>query len=174
MSRTIAAVVLRFVALLLAQVLILNNINLFGYVEPMIYVWFILLLPVGTPKWLVLLLSFLVGFCVDIFSGQVGFHTAVATFTGFARPLFLNSVASNQQTTDFDIPSSATMGLVPFLIYVSVLTFVHVFLLIAIETFRWSEVLPMLLRIALSAVASILLIVICDLIFFARSSGKNK
>lgn len=174
MSRTIAMVVLRFVALLLVQVLILDNINLFGYVEPMIYIWFILLLPLGTPKWLVLLLSFLVGFCVDIFSGQVGFHTAVATFTGFARPLFLGSMASNQQTTDFDIPSSATMGLVPFLVYASVLTFVHVFLLIAIETFRWSEVLPMLLRIALSAAASILLIVLCDLIFFSRSSSACK
>ena len=88
MSRSIIWGIVRFLVLLCTQVLVLDNINLFGYVEPMLYIWFILLLPIKTPKWLVLILSFLMGFCVDIFAGQVGFHTAVSTFTGFLRPIF--------------------------------------------------------------------------------------
>ncbi len=170
MSRTIWVVALRFVALLAIQVLVLNNINLFGYVEPMLYVWFILLLPIGTPKWLVLILSFLMGFGVDIFSGQVGFHTLVSTFTGLLRQIFIGPLAISPQTSANDTPCSANMGWLSYIAYCGILTFVHVLLVIAIETFRWSEVLPMLLRVALSAAATLLLMVVCEFIFFKPSS----
>lgn len=166
MNNSILFTALRFLALLAVQVLILNNINLFGYVEPIIYVWFILLLPIRTPKWLVLILSFLIGFCVDIFLGQVGFHTAVSVFSGFIRPIFLSPLNANQQQESNNIPTSSNMGFLPYLGYVSVITFVHIFLLIAIESFRWAEILPMLMRIILSSVSSIFLIMICELMFF--------
>ncbi len=166
MIRNILSAALQFIALLSAQILILNNINLFGYVEPMIYIWFILLLPYRTPKWAVLLLSFLMGFCIDIFSGQVGFHTAVSVFTGFIRPIFIGSSESNQQLNSFDAPTSSNMGFVPYLGYISILTVIHIALLVFIETFRWSEILQILLRVGLSSVVTILLMVICDLIFF--------
>lgn len=166
MIRNISITALQFIALLSAQILILNNVNLFGYVEPMIYIWFMLLLPYKTPKWAVLLLSFLMGFCVDIFSGQVGFHTAVSVFTGFIRPIFIGSFETNQQTSSFDIPTSSSMSFAPYLGYISILTIIHIALLITIETFRWSEILQTLLRIGLSSVATILLMIICDLIFF--------
>src|SRR5574344_613954 len=106
MSRSIIWGIVQFLVLLCTQVLVLDNINLFGYVEPMLYIWFILLLPIKTPKWLVLILSFLMGFCVDIFAGQVGFHTAVSTFTGFLRPIFFLQINSDNQFSAFDIPSS--------------------------------------------------------------------
>ncbi len=170
MSKTIWLVAFRFVALLAVQVLILNNINLFGYAEPMLYIWFILLLPVGTPKWLVLILSFLMGFSVDVFSGGVGIHTAVSTLTAAMRPIFLSSFESNQQSSAQEVPCSKNMGWLTFFAYISILTFVHVLLVISIETFRWSEILPILLRSSLSAVATIILIALCDIIFFRSSS----
>lgn len=169
MSRSIIWGIVQFVVLLFTQVLVLDNINFLGYVESMLYIWFILLLPIKTPKWLVLILSFLMGFCVDIFAGQVGFHTAVSTFTGFLRPLFLSSVNADKQLSSFDFPSSETMGFMPYVAYVSVLTFVHIFALIMIETFRWSEILQVLLRAGLSSVVTILLILLCDTLFFRNS-----
>ena len=77
MSRSIIWGIVRFLVLLCTQVLVLDNINLFGYVEPMLYIWFILLLPIKTPKWLVLILSFLMGFCVDIFAGHQDIFRAI-------------------------------------------------------------------------------------------------
>lgn len=171
MSKSILLTALRFILLLTVQVLILNNINLFGLVEPLLYVWFILLLPLRTPKWAVLLLSFLMGFCVDIFSGQVGFHTAVSVFTGFIRPLFLGALLTNSHNEANDTPTSANMGFMPYFGYVSILMIIHTFTLIAIESLRWSEILQYLLRSSLSSLAGIVLILICDMIFFP--SSKN-
>lgn len=171
MSKSILLTALRFILLLAVQVLILNNINLFGLMEPLLYVWFILLLPLRTPKWAVLLLSFLMGFCVDIFSGQVGFHTAVSVFTGFIRPLFLGALLTNSHNEAHDTPTSANMGFMPYLGYVSILMIIHTFTLIAIESLHWSEILQYLLRSSLSSLAGIVLILICDMVFFP--SSKN-
>ena len=83
MSRTIFSTLLQFVLIALVQILLLNNIKVFGYIEPMLYIWFIILLPNNFPKWLVMILGFFMGLTVDLFSAQVGFHTATATFTAF-------------------------------------------------------------------------------------------
>ena len=43
--------IIRFVFLVLLQVLILNNIQFSGYINPYFYIYFILLLPFDTPRW---------------------------------------------------------------------------------------------------------------------------
>jgi rod shape-determining protein MreD len=67
MINNIITSILRFVVLILVQVLILNNIHLGGYINPYLYVLFILLLPIETPKWAVLILAFFLGLGVDIY-----------------------------------------------------------------------------------------------------------
>ena len=57
---------IRFVVLVLIQVMILNNIQVSGFINPYMYVLFILLLPFETPNWLLLLLSFFLGLSVDV------------------------------------------------------------------------------------------------------------
>ena len=54
-----------FVILLVAQVLVLNHIHLFGYATPLLYVYFALTLRRGTPRWAVLLWCFAMGLAVD-------------------------------------------------------------------------------------------------------------
>ena len=43
-----------FVMLILFQLLIFNNIEFSGYVNPFVYVMFILILPVAIPSWILL------------------------------------------------------------------------------------------------------------------------
>ena len=47
-----------FILLVFLQVFILNNIQFSGYINPYIYVLFILALPFETPKWLLLITAF--------------------------------------------------------------------------------------------------------------------
>ena len=81
MSRTIFITILQFILISLAQILLLNNVQLFGYVQPLLYIWFLILLPNNTPKWLLMILGFSLGLTMDLFSTQLGFHTATATLT---------------------------------------------------------------------------------------------
>lgn len=164
MTKTIFITILEFALIALAQILLLNNIQLFGYIEPILYIWFIILLPNNFPKWLVMLLGFLMGFTIDMFSAQIGFHTATATFTATVKPMFL-SWFTNHFDNDTFVPSSREMGFTNFLGFVSVIVFLHTAIFVSIETFKFTEILQMLIRISLSSIVSITLILICDALF---------
>ncbi len=85
--------IIRFVVLVLLQVAVFNNIQLSGFLNPYVYILFILLLPFETPSWLLLILSFLIGFCIDIFSNTIGLHASACVFMGYMRPFVLNLIS---------------------------------------------------------------------------------
>lgn len=164
MSKQIITTIIQFILIAAAQILLLNNIQLFGYLEPIIYVWFIILLPNNMPKWLVMILGFLMGFTVDMFSAQLGFHTATATLTATVKPLliswFLNAFDDN-----VIVPSTRDLGFINFLLFISITVFLHTLVYNCIETFSFSEIWQLLLRIFVSTLVSIILILICDALF---------
>lgn len=85
--------IIRFIVLLLLQVMVFNNIQLSGFLNPYLYVLFILLLPFETPPWLLLVLSFFMGLSVDVFSNTLGIHASACVFMGFLRPFILNYIS---------------------------------------------------------------------------------
>ncbi|MBK7213699.1 MAG: rod shape-determining protein MreD [Bacteroidales bacterium] len=106
MSRIVVVNIARFFLLILLQVLVLNRISFFGFLNPYVYILFIFLLPFETPGWLVLILSFITGLSVDAFSGTMGLHTAAAVFAGFVKPGVVKLVG---EKPDYDITTQPTM-----------------------------------------------------------------
>jgi rod shape-determining protein MreD len=88
--------IVRFIVLLMVQVLVINQIELTGYVNPYIYILFIMMLPINMNKHMVLLLSLLMGLSVDIFSNTVGMHTSACLLIGFLRPYLLHFIAPRE------------------------------------------------------------------------------
>src|SRR4051812_18702722 len=89
----ILLILLRFLVLVAIQVLVLNNVQLGGYINPFLYVMFILMLPVRFPKIVVLLLSLLTGIVIDMFSNTMGMHAAACLMMGYLRPGWLRILA---------------------------------------------------------------------------------
>ncbi len=82
-----------FILLILLQVLLFNNIQFSGYVNPYVYIMFILLLPVEIPSWLLLIISFFTGLIIDLFTGTPGMHTSATVLAGFVRPYVLRIIS---------------------------------------------------------------------------------
>ena len=78
-----------FIVLCLAQALVFNHIHLLGHATILLYVYFIVMFPRNYPHWSILLWSFALGLCVDIFSNTPGLAAASLTFTGFLQPYLL-------------------------------------------------------------------------------------
>ena len=154
-----------FVFISVSQVFIFNNFHLLGYINPMIYVWFILMLPYKTPNWAVLLLSFAMGLTIDVLSFGQGFHAAILTLIGLLRLFLLNLYVGNRDVTFWQRPTLSDIGFAQFVSYVSILVFIHHFFYFALEMFRPAEVLPFLIRVILSSLATISVILICDITF---------
>src|SRR5690606_12959433 len=81
--------IVRFIVLVFLQVLMLNNVNLAGYINPYLYIFFFLLFPLDGDKFLLIFLSFLLGLSIDIFEDSGGVHAAACAFIAYIRPIVL-------------------------------------------------------------------------------------
>lgn len=154
-----------FVVLVLAQVLVLNQVQLGGYINPYIYVLFILLLPVSTPRYLLLILGFLIGLAVDIFANSLGIHAAATVFIAFVRPYIIRSI-SNREEDRNDYPGLHQNKFTWFLSYAFLMVFFHHFFLFFLEYFAFSHFFSTFLKIILSSVFTVFIIVLSQFIIF--------
>ena len=115
MFQTILSRIGWFLLLLLLQVLVFNHIHIMGYATPMPYVYFLLILPSDTPRWLYILLGFLLGVLIDIFGNTPGMAAATMTAIGLITPLLFNLFGPRDRDKDDNIlPSMRTMERWPF------------------------------------------------------------
>lgn len=167
MNNLILSNSVRFFLLLFLQVLILNNINFLGYINPYLYVLFLVLFPFNANRSLFLVLSFLLGLGIDVFEDSGGIHAAACLVAAFIRPYILRfsfGVSYDHQNIKF---SSTPFG--ARFTYVGLLVLVHHFVLFLLEFFTFAHVFLILKKTVLSGIFTILLIFL-SLTLFSRKS----
>lgn len=160
--------ILRFVLVVLVQVLIFNNIELGGYLNPYVYIIFIILLPFETPAWVLLVLGFILGLSVDIFSETLGMHTAATVLMSYMRPLALSVVSPRDGYESGSFPRVHYYGLGWFIQYALILVFAHHTVLFLTELFKTADFFHVILRIILSTLFSLFIICTSQYIVFRK------
>lgn len=165
--------IIRFVVILLIQVLVLNKVMLqwwaqpsgFPIFVPFLYPLFLLLLPFETPVAVLLFAGFLSGLAVDSFMNTAGMHAFAMVLIAYFRVNVFNALlAKNLSEYKGQTPSVKTMGWFPFIIYVSFLILMHHAAFFTLEL--WSTNIGyLLLKILVSGLTSILLILVYVLMF---------
>ncbi len=162
---------MRFVFLVLLQGLVLNQIDLGGYLNPYLYLMFLLMLPFETPKWLLLILGFVTGIVIDAFTNTLGMHTSACVLLAFVRPYLLQLIAPREGYEFGMQPFIQHMGLAWYITYAGILVLVHHSCFFFLEVFRFSDFFTTLLRILGSGAFTLLLIILSQyLIFKPRES----
>ncbi|GAP68874.1 rod shape-determining protein MreD [Bacteroidales bacterium 6E] len=156
---------LMFIFVVLIQVLILNQLQISGYLNPYFYVLFILLLPVSTPRYLVLLLAFISGFSIDFFTDTPGLHAAATTMIGYLRTPVLYLV-SGRGSDMAEYPTLKNNGLRWFLVYSVLLVLIHHFFLFYMEVFSFTGFFRTLIRVIFSTILSVFVIVLSQFLIF--------
>lgn len=171
MNKT-ALQIIRFVVLVLLQVLVINHIRLGGYVHPYIYLIFIMLFPFSMPKWQLLVLGFAIGLTVDLFTGTPGLHAGATTLMAFCRPSIIKLISGNQKFENIPEPNIGQLGGIWFLRYALLMVLIHHFALFFLESFSIRLIGQVLLRILLSVPVSTFLIMMILYIF--KSEKKRE
>jgi rod shape-determining protein MreD len=164
MINSIARFSLIFIVLILLQILLFNNIQFSGYVNPYVYIMFILLLPVEIPAWLLLLISFGTGIIIDIFSGTPGMHTSATLLAGFVRPYILRLISPRDGYEPGVNPSMLVYGFRWFLLYAGMIVLIHHTTLFYLEVFRFTDFIRTMLRVLLSSIFTISFILLLEFI----------
>ncbi|WP_299106428.1 rod shape-determining protein MreD [uncultured Winogradskyella sp.] len=163
MNNVIGLNTIRFIILLLLQVMICNHIDLFGYINPYIYIIFIFLFPIKDERLVLLLTSFLLGMLVDLFSDSGGVHAAAAVSLAYARPVLLKS--SFGMLYEHHSIKFSTTDLGSLIGYITIGTFIHHFILFSLEIFNISNILLILKKTLFSSIFTIILSVLIIILF---------
>jgi rod shape-determining protein MreD len=165
-NRLIIINCIRFFGLILLQVLVLNNIQFSGYINPYLYILYILMLPIQTPGWIVLSSSFLLGISIDMFSNTLGLHASACVFTSFIRPGIINLLSPKEAFEAGAYPGIKNFSLKWFLSYSVILVIIHHSIIFFLEMFSFRDVIHTLLSVTASSAATLLLIIIGQYMFY--------
>lgn len=162
-----------FLIMILLQVFLFNNLDLSVYIHPIVYIAFIIMLPMETPAIAVLLLGLLTGVTMDVMSGAAGLNTIATLFTSFTRPLLLNLLVGKDETKEGGIPSPQRLGFAKFLRYISIVVFIQCFIFFTFESLSWQYYHLTLLRIVLSSLVSIIFVWLAQMLLPGGMTTAN-
>ncbi len=173
MTNIYAKNIIRFVLLMLLQVLVLDTVQFGGYVIPYVYLLFILLLPFDTNKSLLLLLAFFTGLSIDFFENTLGLHAAAVVFMAFARPGIIKIFFPTLEYAKGENPGLAKLGVTGFLKYTFTLVFLHQILLTFLEVYSLRDFLNTFSHIFINALATTLGILITVMLFTSQHRKRK-
>ncbi len=168
MNKRLIGNIVRFVLLVLAQVFIFNKIQVSGYINPQVYILFILMLPYEIAGFWLLTLAFMAGLSVDFFMHTPGMHAAASVFLAFLRPGTIRLVGKKDDLEPLQYPNIRDSGAGWFLAYTLILVFMHHLFLFYLEVFRFSEFFQTLLKILINTALTTLVILMIQYLFFSR------
>lgn len=120
MSFTFLTRLLRLVVLLLAQMLIFNQVHLLGYITPLVIGYMLVCFHRSTPHVPLLLWGFATGLLFDMVSNTAGMGAASCTLVAMVQPSLLRFFTPRNAGEEFT-PTLQALGLWHYTFYVFLL-----------------------------------------------------
>jgi rod shape-determining protein MreD len=158
-----------FVVVILLQILIFDNVGISSMeVVPAFFILFVLFLPFETPKWLILVMSFLLGLIIDIFTDASGLNASSTVFIGYIRPFILQYLAPRGGYDAGTLPRVQDFGVLWYVKYSLTLIFCHQFVFYFLENFGFHDFFFVLIKVLIGSIFSFVLIFISQFILFRK------
>ncbi len=169
MAKTALNLAILFVLLALAQVVVFNHLFLFGVALPLVFIYFIIRLPVTLgPNWS-MTLAFLMGLTIDIFSDTQGMNALACTIFCTLRKPVLRLYFPREEDLTNPEPSIRSLGMGIFMKYLITMVVIYCALYFLIEQMSMLNPLRWLIRVAASSALTFVLILGIDCLTLRRS-----
>lgn len=156
-----------FIGLSLVQILFLNSICLFGLSTPFVYIYFLLTLDKDTDHNSLMIMAFLLGLTIDIFSNTPGVNAGASVLIAFMRPRLVDLFSPRGEYENFE-PGIYTLGIWAFVRYAVVMTLIHHTALFLLEAFSFANIEYLSLRILCSALLTTMLVMTIEFVRHKR------
>ena len=159
-------------ATLLVQVFLLDNLTISIYFAPMIYLAFVLLLPLDTPPVGVLAAGFATGWLMDCAMGTDGLNVIATLPVALLRPWLIGLFYTREDPREGGIPSTARFGTGKFFRYLVLCVVLHHLIFFAFEELSWAHAGRTLLRTLVSGTASVCLLWLTARLFNLKATAR--
>ncbi len=160
--------IIRFILLVLIQVLVFNRLNFFGSINPMVYILFLYWYPIKQNSALFIGLSFLLGLSIDFFSDTMALHSAATITIAYLRPAIMRFVFGiNYEFQSFKLGHTTRAQQFTFL---ALLIIVHHVIYFSLEIFSFANALLVLKKVLSTGLGTLILCLLFGSLF---SVGKE-
>lgn len=161
-----------FVVAALLQTFFFNHLELWSCFAPMVYMTFIVMLPLNAPSIVVLLSGLGMGVAMDLTMGTAGLNTIATLAAAYLRRPVLNLILGVEIVRDGGLPSAARMGVRQFWQYVVIMVVLHSVIFFGFEAFTISYFWYQMLRLVVSTMASILFVWLIIMLFTPKHAAR--
>lgn len=122
-----------------------------------------------------MLIALVLGLTLDYFRHFPGFYAAACVMIAYIRPFLINIMIPQEGAdSNYEEPSIQSMGgILPYLIYAGVLTFIHNGWLFLLEAWQFGDIWYFFIKTLLSTAISLLVILIVELIFSRKQRFRT-
>ena len=160
----------RFFILMLLQVLVFNYMQWFGFLNPAVYLLFLILLPLELPKTMQYLLAFITGFIVDAFLKTYGIQAFACVLMIFLRP-YIILILNGFRPLDTGVkPVPGVKDFSWILVYTLLLVFIQQITVTILETFQWIHWWRIVWTSVFNTLFTTFIILCVEYIFYAKKS----
>ena len=160
---------IRLLILLVVQILLCNNIHLFGYATPLLITYVVISMEKGVGRISLLLWGFFTGVIYDMFSNTAGMASAGMTLLAMLQPDLLSSFTPRDEEEHMS-PSSRNMGFWSFVAYTFICMFIVHSVFYMLDAFMLSNIKLTLLSTLSSTVLATVFAIFVDMI---NNSSKD-
>tara|TARA_A200000113_G_scaffold199635_1_gene192411 strand:+ start:6172 stop:6669 length:498 start_codon:yes stop_codon:yes gene_type:complete len=158
MNRDNLILIFRFLLLLFLQAFLLNNINFFGFINPNLYLLFIIVYRLDGNPTLLIVLGFLMGLLLDLLAQGSGGQTIATLTIAFLRPYIIRFSFG----VNYDVPMGMIKGslLTQRLLYLSLMVVIHNLVLCSVIYFSFDNTITILKNTLFTSLFTFILIYI--------------
>ena len=151
--------IFQFFLLLFLQSFLLNNINLFGFINPNLYLLFIIIYRLDGDPTLLIIIGFVMGLLLDLLTQGSGGHTIATLTIAFLRL----SIIKFSFGVNYDVPMGMIKGslLRQRLLYFMLMVVIHHLVLYSIVYFSFDNIIIILKNTLFTSFFTFILVYIC-------------
>lgn len=149
--------IVRYIVVMILQVLLFDRLQLLGVCHPYIYLLCLLMLPITLPHSVQMLIGAGAGLIMDVFCNSIGIHMAACILLMFIRPYLLGVIVNDKDRLNEQISLHA-LGMEAMLKYVVILVVIHHLTVFTLAAWSWSYIGFILLETLVSSIITIVLI----------------
>ena len=148
----------RYILVMVLQVLLFDQLQLWGVCHPYIYILCLLMLPITLPHSVDMMIGALVGLVMDICCNSLGVHMAACILIMFIRPYLIGGIVNDKDRLNEQI-SLRTLGVEAMVKYVVILVIIHHLAVFSLAAWSWAHIGFVLIETIVSSIITISIII---------------
>ena len=159
--------IVRFVFLVITQVLIFNNLNFLGFINPFVYVIFFYWYPIKGNRALFMVIALLLGLVIDIFSDTLALNALASVTIAYARPSIMRfCFGVNYDFQNFSFKNTTKLQRITFM---ALLVFIHHLIFFSFEILSIAHILLILKKVLVTGIVTLILCTLFSSLFSPKS-----